>query len=150
MPLRCVEIRQALAAHAAPAPAARGAELQQRLALITRELGAALDIVGCSSAGERISIAIAALEIIPELTSAPLDAEKVAADALYEALVGVDPFSGGRDGDECLWCHRDRPREIDTFEQRFETEYHDADCRLIIATAAYRARHAASKLEGRE
>jgi len=53
----------------------------------------------------------------------------------YIALLkSVDPFSGGRDSDMCLWCQR-AARSIYRFEQNFDPEYHYANCDLIRALA---------------
>jgi hypothetical protein len=51
-------------------------------------------------------------------------------------LHGLDPFQGGRDGDQCIWCHRDRDRGIDSWEKSQHADFHDADCEFVLAVAA--------------
>jgi hypothetical protein len=50
----------------------------------------------------------------------------------------INPFSGGRDGDLCLWCGRDRPRDSETFEDDFKEQNHSSDCELILLLARLR------------
>lgn len=83
--------------------------------------------------------------------------EKAAIAAALEPfsklLRGLEPFQGGRDGDMCLWCQRDRSLKIDSWEQSQDPEYHDTDCEFIAAIRAITpdqsaARGGASQGEG--
>lgn len=48
---------------------------------------------------------------------------------LVKLLYGFNPFEGGRDGDQCLWCHRDYPRgSTNTWQETWSEEHHDTDC----------------------
>jgi hypothetical protein len=81
---------------------------------------------------------------IAEHLAAALDAavqeglEMAALDKSFrieQVLRGINPFSGGRDGDECMWCRCDMPRGCQTSEEYFKPEHHMDTCELITALA---------------
>jgi hypothetical protein len=57
--------------------------------------------------------------------------------AMLVSLIGqMEPFEGGRDGDQCLWCHWDRDRKIDSWQASQKREFHAEDCEFALAIDA--------------
>ena len=107
------------------APITHELELAFDKALTEWQKGNCHDLEGC-----RCITAYMIRHVMPVIRS---ERERVRQE--YIALLkSVDPFSGGRDSDMCLWCQR-AARSIYRFEQNFDPEYHYANCDLIRALA---------------
>jgi len=73
------------------------------------------------------------------LATAAKQAREGALEPFAKLLDGLNPFEGGRDGDECIWCHREHPKDIRTWQEGHLAEHHAEDCEFIVAIQALAA-----------
>lgn len=112
-------------------------------------LNIASDEIWEEIATKLFDVKAAILALITLEQQSALDAYRDSVLAPFTKLLyGLNPFEGGVDGDQCIWCHRGRDKNIESWQQGQGEEFHYAGCEFVAAIAALKGSSDAAPEQG--